>query len=200
MHDILFRGKRLDNGEWVSGGYFKHDAVKVCFSSDDPHTKHFIIRDGSCDWGFEPQLEWFEIDPVTVTQFTGMHEFVVTDPSVCSPLFEGDIVEFWVTRHMPGEGYKSQYDGDCKIRAVIVFKHGAFKLDLNNPYTENVFAAKGNERYDRDFCSIMSFANFHGNERTDEYRARNKSYKKGDIVRLGNIHDNPELFEKENID
>lgn len=35
-NEILFRGKCIDSGEWVYGYYVKHDAVKVCFSSDDP--------------------------------------------------------------------------------------------------------------------------------------------------------------------
>ena len=194
---ILFRGKRLDNNEWVYGGYFKHDTVKVCFTSDNPETKHCIVFDGFCDWGFEPPVQYCEVDPETVCQYTGMNEFVVTDPSVHAPIFENDIVEFWVTRRLPGEGCKSQYDGDCKIRATVVFKYGEFMLDLDNTYNNNVSAAKGNEKYDRDFTTIMSFYNFrcqHSNN-LDAYRARNKNYKFGDIVRLGNIHDNPELLE-----
>ena len=88
MREILFRGKHLDNGEWVYGGYFKHDTVKVCLSTDDPHTKHFIIRDGFCDWGLEPNLEWFAVDPNTVSQSIEMHDRHST------PVFENDIVEF----------------------------------------------------------------------------------------------------------
>lgn len=59
-NEILFRGKCIDSGEWVYGYYVKHDAVKVCFSSDDPKTRHYIVRDGFCDWGFEPPLEYVE--------------------------------------------------------------------------------------------------------------------------------------------
>lgn len=88
MRDILFRGKRLDIGKWVYGGYFKHDKVKVCFTSDDPKTKHCIISDGSCDWGFEPPLEYCEVDSETVGQFLEMHDRHNT------PVFENDIVEF----------------------------------------------------------------------------------------------------------
>lgn len=195
---ILFRGKRLDNGEWVYGGYFKHDTTKPCFSTDDPHIKHFIICDGFCDWNLEPPLEWFEVDPKTVGQHIWMREFVVNDPSLDALLFEGDIVEFWVTRRITGESCKSQYDGDCKIRATIVLQRGEWRLDLNNKHNDNLFAAKGNEKYDRDLCSSMSFYNFRSqhNQNLDEYRARNKYYKWGDIVRIGNIYDNPELLEE----
>ena len=86
MREILFRGKRLDNGEWVEGFYCKHNMVQVCFSSDDPKTKHLIIQDGFCDWGFEPPLCGIEIDPETVGQFTG-----VIDKND-RKIFEGDVV------------------------------------------------------------------------------------------------------------
>lgn len=32
-NEILFRGKRVDNDEWVYGYYVKHDRVKVYFSA-----------------------------------------------------------------------------------------------------------------------------------------------------------------------
>jgi hypothetical protein len=73
-HTIIFRGKRLDNGEWVYGGYFKHDTTKPCFSTDDPHTKHFIICDGFCDWHLEPPIEYIEVDPDSVSQWTGLRD------------------------------------------------------------------------------------------------------------------------------
>ena len=94
---IIFRGKRLDIGKWVYGGYFKHDTVKVCFTSDDPKTKHCIVFDGSCDWGFEPPLEYCEVDPKTIGQSTEMHDRHNT------LVFENDIVEF------TGSGSTSRY-------------------------------------------------------------------------------------------
>ena len=74
MREILFRGKRTDNGEWIEGAYCKHDTVKICLSSDDPKTKHLIIADGFCDWGFEPPLNGYEVDPTTIGQYTGLKD------------------------------------------------------------------------------------------------------------------------------
>lgn len=68
MREILFRGKRLDNGEWVYGYYAE-------FSN---HTKHQIFVPNGC----------FEVDPSTIGQFTGL-----TDKDG-KRIFEGDIVEF----------------------------------------------------------------------------------------------------------
>lgn len=84
MREILFRGKKLDNGEWVEGAYFKHDTVKTCLSSDDPKPKYLILQDGFCDWGFEPPIHGVAVDPATVGQYTGL-------TANGKKIFEGDI-------------------------------------------------------------------------------------------------------------
>ena len=58
--EILFRGKRLDNGEWVEGFYVK------C------RGHHYILPVYDYDHGFDERYaDWIEVDPETVCQYTG---------------------------------------------------------------------------------------------------------------------------------
>jgi len=72
MREILFRGKRTDNGEWVQG--------YICRYGWIGKEKDYIIPD------YTSALYTAEIDPKTISQYTGL-----TD-KYDKKIFEGDII------------------------------------------------------------------------------------------------------------
>lgn len=103
MREILFRGKRVDNGEWISGSILSFDdGGKVILSSTAKVFKEHGTTTICCN-------ECYDVYPETVGQYTGL-----TDKNGVK-IFEGDIVK--------------EYKSKDKVKGVVKF--GEYQSGIN---------------------------------------------------------------------
>lgn len=107
--EILFKAKRVDNGEWVEGNL-------LCSSDAEEDFKALIIpcfdaymytRDYQADLGVE---NWYKVDPNTICQYTGL-----TDKNG-KKIWENDICSTDIKRPY----------------AIVEFRNGCFMYNLND--------------------------------------------------------------------
>lgn len=86
MREILFKAKRIDNGEWVEGNIIlSKDADEEYKAIIIPSVNSNMFTDdrGNEDLGFK---NWYNVDPSTICQYTGL-----TDKN-SQKIWENDVV------------------------------------------------------------------------------------------------------------
>lgn len=126
MREILFRGKRKNNGEWVYGSLV-HRTEYYGGNCDD----YFILQGGEFDYDI---YDAFEVDPETVCQFTGLTDkngvkiwendvVFVTDDNGCSGQVDTGVGEIdfleglW---YISGSVQNSLYDIDKCFQIEVI--------------------------------------------------------------------------------
>lgn len=98
MREILFKAKRKDNGEWIEGYYYKRIQGSKVVDAIEKYNGNI----GS--------IEYYEIDPETICQFTGLLD------KNGNKIWEHDICSTDLERPY----------------SIVVFRNGCFMYELND--------------------------------------------------------------------
>ena len=140
MREILFRGKRIDNGEWVEGAFLndRDGAFYIC-----PAVSDISYEDG----GNRRRIGcWYKVDPSTVGQYTGLKD------KNGERIFEGDIIA------VPYEEDRDPVEG-----IFIYYENG--KVYFDETYFGWYIKFVGDELslWEFDGCGVEIIGNIHDN-------------------------------------
>lgn len=162
----LWRGKRVDNGEWITGYY-----MRIVRETSIKEIIRYCIFTGVEFWNNlsgETALESYEVDPSTLGECTGLRD------KNGNLIFEGDVFRFddevWSSCYTScGTEYDSWEVKNC---GVVGFDEEYARFDfVQYQFNENSVEADLHENRDIEFAEFVS-----------------------NLEIAGNIHDNPELL------
>ena len=146
MIEILFRGKRTDNGEWVEGSLFAGHTYWI-----QPFKEY--VSEGSIDHSHKSlSTTAYKVIPETVGQFTGLLD------KGGKKIFDGDIVRF-TTDHYVYDGTGSKMKVKVTFASPVVWQEfrALWAVQMNEYANNDLF------RYVQNGGDAIVIGNIHDN-------------------------------------